>query len=215
VCGARARRSDGVAPGMAARRRAPLKRLAGAAGNQAALRRFPLLQRQSADDPAQKPDPNQELKPEPKPLIPLGSDWKLDPSGSHPGAPTPYDKPGPGAGGAGGSLEDVHKGWNKLFGPKPGLTPLAPAQAPPCSVTLQYPDFKSYETTRKLFHGPLDKEPWPQLTEDQFNKARADCKPQAAPPLQAQPVKPSLPIPPAGPKGDFPPSTLPKGQAYA
>ena len=222
VCAARARRTGGVAPGMAAQRRAPLKRLAGAAGNQAALRRFPLLQRQTPDDPAQKPDPNQEVKPDPKPLIPLGSDWKLDPSGSHPGAPTPWDKPGPGGGGAGGSLEDIHKGAVSLFGPKasPGMnfTP------PPCTSLLttdstpkapKYRTFQDWDQFRKLWHSaPPAKDIWQPLTPEQYNAAVEDCK--AKNPPAADPAQPlNLPKLPKQPLPDPPVNPLKPGQAYA
>jgi hypothetical protein len=202
-----------VAPAIAARRRTPTKRLAGTDGNQARLRRL-VVRRQTPEDPIPQPDLNNPPEPAPKPWIPLGPDWKLDPSVSHPDAPHPWDKPGAG-GGAGGSLEDVHKGWNKLFGPKPGLPPLAPVQAPPCSVLMQFADFNTYDNTRKFFHGPLDKEPWPQLTRDQFNQALADCKAKAAPPTQQPPQQQKPSLPPAQPVPDPMLPPLPKGQAYA
>jgi len=180
-----------------------------ATGNQAALRRFTLLQRQTND---------QDPKPDPKPLIPLGKDWKFDPSGSHPGAPTPWDQPGGSSGGAGGSLEDINKGYHTLFDKKDPPALNKNFQMPPCSAleaadstsaTTKYKSFQTYDTERKLYHSPLTKDPWPQLTPEQYQAAIEACKAQAPKPL------PKLPMPPKPPLQDAPGSTLPPGQAYA
>jgi hypothetical protein len=172
------------------------------------------VQRQGPDDPIPTPDINNPPEPKPKPWIPLGKDWSFDPSVSHPDAPHPWDKPGAG-GGAGGSLEDLHGGLNKVFGPKPKLPPLAAAVGPPCEALLRVRTYANYQAQRALNHSGFDKEPWPQLTEDQFNAMLADCKPTRAPTAEP-PEKPSLPAPEPSQKGDFPTSpALPPGQAYA
>jgi hypothetical protein len=204
VYGARMKRSSGAAVArVALQRRAAARRDAGAVGNQAALQRFRLLQRQTADDDQKKPDP--------KPLLPIGPDWKFDPSVSQSDAPTPWDKPGGGSGPTGVSLEDINKGRSILFGGK-GAPPTLNKdfQMPPCSL-LETPDstpaarkyktFEQYDTERKVFHSPLSKDPWPPLTPQQYQAAINDCKAQA-------------PQPPA-PKGDSPQSILPPSQAYA
>ncbi|HEY1880525.1 MAG TPA: hypothetical protein VGG68_11400 [Caulobacteraceae bacterium] len=215
----------GVAPAIAARRRTPVKRLAGADGNQARLRRL-VLQRQSTDDPAQRPDPNQEIKPTPKPWFPLGSDWKFDPTASHPDAPAPWDKPGS-TGGPGGSLEDLHGGLVDVFGKKKGPGAIT-GPMPPCSAlhapdwTAQAPKYRTwqdYDNQRKLWHLPPAKDVWPQLSPEDYNAAVETCKQQEAkqPPPSTQPTPPlpTLPMPPPSPKGDFPGPTLPPGQKYA
>ena len=185
-------------------------------GNQAALRRVPLrLQRQTTDDPTQK-------APDPKPLIPLGKDWKFDPSGSHPDAPKPWDKPGGDSDGTGGSLEDIHKGWVTLFGPKAGPPALNKNfQTPPCgalqsatSTTAQPKNnsFANYDTDRKVFHSPLTKDPWPPLTPEQYQTAVYDCKASAPKPTAPTTAPPATPAPGA-PTQDVP-SALPKRSGH-
>jgi hypothetical protein len=87
-------------------------------------------------------------------LIPIGSDWKFDPSASHAGAPTPFDKPGAGSGPTGVSLEDINKGRNILFGGK-GAPPALNlnSKIPPCSAletadsTPAAPKYKTFQHT--------------------------------------------------------------------
>jgi hypothetical protein len=212
VYGARSKPFSGAAPvRIAPPRRIVRQRDASAVGNQAALQRFRLLQRQTSDDDQKKPDP--------KPVLPIGPDWKLDPSVSHSDAPTPWDKPGGGSGPTGISLEDINKGRSILFGGKGGPPTLNKNfQMPPCSVletadstpaARKYKTFQQYDTERKVFHSQLSKDPWPPLIPEQYQAAIDDCKAKAP-----QPPAP-MPMPAPPPKGDFPQSTLPPGQAYA
>ncbi len=200
----------------AVQRRTKARSVPGAVGNQAALRRFTLLQRQT-------PGPNQDQpKPDPKPLIPIGPDWKFDPSVSHADAPTPWDKPGGGSGPTGVSLEDINKGRSILFGGSKGPPPLNLSfKMPPCSAletadstpsARKYKSFETYDTERKVFHSPLDKDPRPQLTREQYQAAVNACKDQAP---KAQTPTPMPPMPPKPPMQDAVPSALPPGQAYA
>ena len=190
VIGARSKRCSAPSAAVAVKRRAVLERTA---GNQATLRRYALVQRDTTDA-----DP----KPDPKPLIPLGKDWKLDPSGSHPGAPKPWDQPGAaGSSAAGGSLEDINKGYHALFDKKPPAGLNKDFKMPPCSVlesadstsaTKKYKSFQSYDTMRRLYHSPLTKDPWPPLTPEQYRLAIDACSAQAPP-------KPAVPAPPPQP----------------
>lgn len=186
-------------------------RLVGGAGNQAVLRQMPLLQRQPTTDEQPKPDP--------KPLIPMGSDWKFDPSLSHADTPKPWDQPGAGSGPKGVSLEDINKGRSVLFGGKGAPPPLnMNFQMPACSAletadstpaAPRYKSFQTYDTERKVFHSPLSKDPWPQLTAEQYQAVIDDCKAKAPKPMQP------LPVPPKPQPNDAPGSVLPPGQAYA
>ena len=169
------------------------------------LRRSGLLQRQTTDT-----DP----KPTPPPLLPLGKDWFFDPSASHPGAPKPWDKPGGDPGGAGGSLEDLNKGYHTLFDKKAPPALNTDFKMPPCSVleaadstsaVKKYLKFQTYDTMRKLYHSPLTKDPWPQLTAEQYQAACEACKSQAAP-------KPAAPTPPP-PKQAAPPAAAAPAKA--
>lgn len=189
----------GVAPAIAARRRAPLKRLAGGDGNQARLRRL-TLQRQSPEDQIPNPDLEHLPDPPPKPWFQIG-DWKFDPFVSHPDAPHKWDPPGPGGAGTGGSLEDVHKGISK---PKPVKAQPHPTEAPPCQMLQSVGDFKSYEFMRAHSLGPSEKTTWPALTEAEFKRLLAWCKSQPAP--AAEPAATQK-----GQKGKTPRPSLPPG----
>ncbi|HLY57929.1 MAG TPA: hypothetical protein VKS60_20365 [Stellaceae bacterium] len=213
VCAARAKRLGGTSVAMALQRRAAARPFVGATGNQAILRRFPLLQRQPTTDEQPKP-------PDPKPMIPLGNDWKLDPSASHMDPPKPWDQPGAGSGGPSGvSLEDINKGRSILFGRKGGPPPLnMNFRMPSCSAletadstptAPKYKSFQTYDTERKVFHSALSKDPWPQLTPEQYQAAIDDCKAKAPKPMQP------LPVPPKPQPNDAPGGTLPPGMAYA
>ena len=176
----------------------------------------PALRRQSPDD--------ENKQPAPKPLIPLPGIDKFDvapflpfPGGS---APTPFDKPGTvtDPSGKGPSIEDLHGGYQTLFGKKPlnlGLN--TNAQMPPCSAlettystkaAPRYWTFEQYDLSRKLYHSPLTQDPWPQVTPEQY-KSTIDACPKEQP--REVPVIPKDP----SQKGDFPGSTLPPGQAMA
>jgi hypothetical protein len=178
-----------------------------------------------AEPALRRQPPDEENKPPaPKPLMPLPGVDKFDvapflpfPGGS---APTPFDKPGTvtDPSGKGPSIEDLRGGYQDLFGKKPlnlGLN--TNAQMPPCSAlettystkaAPRYWTFEQYDLSRKLYHSPLTKDPWPQVTPEQY-KSTIDACPKEQP--REMPVIPKDP----SQKGDFPGSTLPPGQAMA
>ena len=178
-----------------------------------------------ADPALRRQTPEDENKPPaPKPLLPLPIVDKFDPlpflptPGGSP--PSPYD---PGSkvtdpSGKGPSLEDLHGGYQTLFGKKPlNLGINLNAKMPDCSrleavdstkAVPKYMRFDQYDLQRKLYHSPLSNDPWPQVTPEQY-KVTIDACPQAQP--QVTPVIPKD----KPPKGDFPGSTLPPGQAMA
>jgi hypothetical protein len=180
------------------------------------------LQPRAADTALRRQTPDDENKPpKPKPMFPLPIVDQFDPVPFVPtpggSGPSPYDPPSKvtDPSGKGPSLEDIRGGYQTLFGKKPlNLGMNLNAKMPGCSQLQAsgsttawpvYQTFEQYDLARKMFHSPLSKDPWPQLTPGEYEAAVAACP---------QPPKP-IPKEPAPPKGDFPTSATKPGTALA
>lgn len=181
--------------------------------------------RPSASEPAlRRQTPDDEPKKTLEPLLPIPGFDKFDikpyvplPGGS---APTPYDPPSkvPDILGGGPSMGDLNAGWHTLFDKNAIQLGANAGKMPSCSAletgdstreNRRYHSFGQYEQDRRIWHGPMSKDPWPQLSEAEY-KSFIDACPKGEQPLLKLdfPVeKPSL--------QDAPQRTLPTGEAYA
>jgi hypothetical protein len=178
-----------------------------------------------AEPALRRQTPDEETKPAPKPLFPLPIVDKFDPVPFVPTpggtAPSPYDQPGKvtDPSGKGPSLEDLRGAREKLFGKTPlNLGINNNPKMPNCSsletadstkAVPKYWTYEQYDVQRRLYHGPLTKDAWPQVTPEQYKAVIDTC------PKEVKREMPVIPPPAPLPKGDFPGSTLPPGQAMA
>jgi hypothetical protein len=201
-----------------------------AAANAArALAGLPAEPRRGEAGVLRRQTPDDEIKKDAPPLLPLpgGNKFDIVPFLPLPGGkgPTPFDKPGVvnDPSGKGPSLEDLNSGLRSIFGkdkPRYGLNKTD--QVPDCSVlethdstptARKYKTFQQYDQERKIFHGPLTKDPWPLLSPGEYDQAIGNC-PKSEPAPEPEAPLPKLPREPA-PLQDAPPPSLPPGQAYA
>jgi Domain of unknown function (DUF4157) len=177
----------------------------------------PALRRQTPDD-----EPKETVKP----LIPIPffDQFDVKPYGPAPGSkgPTPYDAPGKTQDipGGGPSMEDLHSGAHAVLDKHEPKVEKHVGKMPSCE-SLETPDssrmnrhyrsFDQYDQDRKVFHDQYtSKDPWPILSEAEYNRFIDDCPKSEAPilkpdfgPVEKQPLQ------------DAPGPALPPGQAYA